>query len=199
MKPEGHIAMSSEFPDDHIVVRHRSEWRQWLEQNHLTSQGVWLVTYKKEAPEPSLGYAAGVEEALCFGWIDSRPGKVDAWRSKLYYSPRKKGSGWSKVNKERLEKLFADGAMHPSGIQKIEQAKADGSWSKLDDAHSLVIPTELEQALSALPPAADNFAAFPASARRGALEWLALAKRAETRLQRIQKIVDAAYHNKRVP
>jgi uncharacterized protein YdeI (YjbR/CyaY-like superfamily) len=180
MKPEGHITMSSEFPDDHIVVRHRSEWRQWLEHNHLTSPGVWLVTYKKDSPEPSLGYAAGVEEALCFGWIDSKPGKVDKQRSKLYYSPRKKGSGWSKVN-------------------RIEEAKADGSWSKLDEAHALIIPPELDKALNDLPPAADNFAAFPASARRGALEWLALAKRAETRRQRIQKIVEAAYHNKRVP
>ena len=173
----------------------RAGWRAWLEANHLGSTGAWLVMNRRAARD-SL-YEMAVEEALCFGWIDSTAGRVDEERGKLYFAPRKSGSGWAATNKARIVRLLADGRMAPAGLAAIERAKANGSWTLLDSVERLEVPADLATALAAQPSAAVNYAAWPMSVRKQALTSLAQARRPETRLSRIEKIVDAAFRNVR--
>lgn len=177
-----------------VEVKTRSDLRKWLFEHHLQKEGIWLVTYKK-SQEHYLPYNDIVEECLCFGWIDSLPRKLDEQRTMLYISPRKKESNWSKANKERVERLQNAGLLHEAGLQKIEQAKKDGSWSFLDDVETLLSPDDLKLALSKNTIAQKNFEAFPPSAKRGILEWIKNAKRAETRAKRIQDTVEKAAKN----
>lgn len=165
----------------------RSEWRAWLEQNHATSSGIWLVTFKKNSGQPYFSYGESVEEALCFGWVDSVGGKVDELRSMLYFAPRKPKSGWAKPNKERIVRLLEAGLMRQAGLAKIEAAKLDGSWTLLDAVEALEVPDDLEKALKGFPNASANFEAFPRSVKRGILEWIVQAKRPETRAKRIEE------------
>lgn len=176
---------------------HRDEWRAWLERNHDRSDGVWLVSYKKAAGKPTVTYPEAVEEALCFGWIDSRPGKVDDERTMLWYSPRKPGSGWARTNKERIERLMAEGRMTPAGLAKIEAARADGSWTLLDSSEAMEVPADLEAALAAHPDAARHFHAFPPGVRKNILQWISLAKKPETRAARIAETARLANDNVR--
>lgn len=158
---------------------------------------MWFVFYKKSAGRARISYDDAVEEALCFGWIDSLPRKLDAERSMLLFTPRKAGSGWSKPNKERIERLIAEGLMSEAGQEKIAAAKRDGSWSKLDAAEALEIPPDLAEAFRADETAKDNFARFSPSVRKGILSWIASAKRFETRAARVAKTVALAAQNKR--
>lgn len=142
-------------------------------------------------------YEAAVEEALCFGWIDSTAGRVDEERSKLYFAQRKSGSGWAATNKARVERLLAAGRMAPAGLAAIERAKANGSWTLFDSVERLEVPADLAAALDARQPAAANYAAWPPSIRKQVLASLVLARRPETRITRIAKVVDAAERNVR--
>ena len=175
----------------------RAEWRTWLEQNHGRAEGVWLISYKKATGKPRIEYDEAVEEALCYGWIDSKPNKLDAERSLLWFAPRKAGTGWSKPNKERVAKLLAVGIMAPAGLAKITAAQADGSWYALDAVEALEIPSDLDQALAGNPTAWRYFDAFPRSVKRGILEWIATAKRPETRARRVEETVTLAAENVR--
>ncbi|UOQ72857.1 YdeI/OmpD-associated family protein [Hymenobacter cellulosilyticus] len=175
----------------------RAEWRQWLTDNHTSSPGVWLVYYKKESGQPRLSYAASVEEALCFGWIDSHPRRLDADRSALLFTPRKPRSGWSKVNKERLVELEQAGLLQPAGLAAIARAKENGSWESLDAAEAGTVPADLAAALAAEPTAEQHFRAFSPSSRKMILTWVLAAKRPETRARRIAETVRLAALNKR--
>ncbi|HEX5827440.1 MAG TPA: YdeI/OmpD-associated family protein [Candidatus Limnocylindrales bacterium] len=177
--------------------RDRAEWRAWLEANHATSTGVWLVTWRRRSGKEPFPYEDQIEEALCFGWIDGTAGTVDDERGKLWYSPRKPGSGWAATNKARLERLIPSGRMAPAGLAAIERAKADGSWTILDSVERLEVPDDLAAALAATPGADANFGAFPPSARKQLLQWVAFAKRPETRATRIAEIVAKAARNER--
>lgn len=179
-----------------VEVRTRSALRTWLLNNHLQTQGVWLVTYKKNS-EHYLPYSDIVKECLCFGWIDSLPRKLDENRTMLYLSPRRKGSNWSKVNKEYVAQLQQEGLLHPAGLEKIEEAKQDGSWSFLDDVEALILPEDLQLALAQNKAAYDYWEAFPPSAKKGILEWIKNAKKPETRAKRIRDTVDKAAKNVR--
>jgi uncharacterized protein YdeI (YjbR/CyaY-like superfamily) len=181
--------------DNSIHPKTRADWRAWLMQNHTRKQGVWLISYKKETGKPRFDYDEAVEEALCFGWIDSKPNKLDEERSLLWFAPRKAGTGWSKLNKERVERLIEQGLMMPAGLAKVEAAKQDGSWNALDSIEALEIPPDLELALAGYAMAKQNFAAFPKSVKRGILEWIAAAKRPETRAKRIQETAQLANEN----
>lgn len=175
----------------------RAEWRQWLEGHHTRSTGVWLITYKKATGRPRIEYDTAVEEALCFGWIDSKANKLDHERAMLWFSPRKPGTGWSRPNKERVARLLDQGLISAAGLAKIEAARQDGSWSALDAVEALAMPPDLQAALDRYPAAAANFAAFPRSAKRGILEWIATAKRAETRARRIDETARLAAESRR--
>ncbi len=180
-----------------VQIESRAEWRAWLDANHESAESIWLVTFKKSSGKPYVSYDAMVEEAVCFGWIDSLRWKLDDERSMLPLSPRKPGSAWSKVNKDRVERMNAAGKMHPAGLRKIEQSKADGSWTFLDDVEALIIPDDLVAALAEYENAEENFAAFPRSVKRGILEWIKQAKRAETRSKRVWETAELASKNVR--
>jgi uncharacterized protein YdeI (YjbR/CyaY-like superfamily) len=170
-------------------------WRKWLELNHTRAEGVWLISYKKATGKPRFEYDEAVEEALCFGWIDSKPNKLDDERSMLWFAPRKANTGWSKINKARAEKMIEAGRMTPAGLAKIEAAKRDGSWTALDTIEALQVPSDLAAALAANPIAQQHFDAFPRSVKRGILEWISNAKKPETRTKRIEETARLAAEN----
>lgn len=175
----------------------RAAWRSWLSANHATASGAWLVMWRPGSRPDVVDYEAAVEEALCFGWVDSTAGRIDGERSKLYFAPRKPGSGWAATNKVRVERLIAAGRMAPAGLAAIERAKSNGSWELLDSVERLDVPGDLAAALGARGAAAANFAGWPPSVRKQALASLVQAKRPETRTERIRKITEAAARNER--
>jgi uncharacterized protein YdeI (YjbR/CyaY-like superfamily) len=186
-----------EPPENSVHPLSRAAWRAWLEANHMRAEGVWMISYKKAAGKPRVEYDEAVEEALCFGWVDSKPGKLDDERSMLYFAPRKGGSGWARPNKERVARLIAAGLMTPAGQAKIDAAIADGSWSMLDAVENLEIPDDLGAALDAYPAARANFEAFPRSAKRGILEWIVQARTPATRARRVAETARLAQENQR--
>ena len=186
-----------EAPSNSVHPLTRAEWRSWLEQNGSRAEGIWLVSYKKDTGKQRFEYDEAVEEALCFGWVDSKPNKLDDERSLLWFAPRKRGTGWSKPNKDRVERLIAQGLMTPPGLAKIEAAKQDGSWNALDAVEALEIPPDLAEALASYPAAGKYFDAFPRSVKRGILEWIVNAKKPETRAQRVAETARLAEDNVR--
>lgn len=181
----------------HVQVASRAEWRGWLAAHHAQAGSVWLVTFRKHVPDRHLPYDAVVEEALCFGWVDSLPRALDADRTMLLLSPRRRGSAWSALNKARAERMMAAGLMTSAGTETIEAAKRNGGWTKLDAVEALTVPGDLADALAARPPAAERFAAFPRSVRRGILEWIGSAKRPETRARRMDETARLAAEDRR--
>ncbi len=179
----------------------RSQWRSWLEKNHSTSPGVWLVYYKKESGKRRLHYGEAVEEALCFGWIDSLPRKLDDERSMLKFTPRKHNSVWSQLNKTRVLQLMQQNLMMPAGLASIQRAKENGSWDTLSAsdaaAEQNTIPPDLEKAFAKNKKAKTNFIAFSKSIRKQFLSWIDSAKRPETRAARITQTVLMAAANKK--
>ncbi|MDX2096671.1 MAG: YdeI/OmpD-associated family protein [Leptolyngbyaceae cyanobacterium bins.59] len=179
-----------------IYAENRSAWRTWLLENHQTSAGTWLIYYKKKSGQPSIQYSDAVKEALCFGWIDSKVKSLDEHRYQQIFTPRKPKSVWSKLNKQYIEELIAEGLMQAAGLQKIEAAKQDGSWTSLDAIEALIVPADLQQALELNTVANQNFATFSPSAKKTILFWIESAKRPETRLKRIEQAIDAITENK---
>jgi uncharacterized protein YdeI (YjbR/CyaY-like superfamily) len=179
------------------MIESRAQWRRWLGKHHARPDGLWLVTWKKTSGGPHVSYDEVVEEALAHGWIDSKSRALDAERSMLWLAPRKPRTGWSAPNKARVERLLAAKRMHPAGLAKIETAKEDGSWTKLDAVEQLTVPPDLAAALKRQPPAAAHFDSFPRSVKRGILEWIVQAKRPETRARRIDETARLARRNER--
>lgn len=185
------------LPPNAVHPASRAEWRRWLQRHHARDEGVWLVSGKLGSGQPRVAYDDAVEEALAFGWVDSKSNKLDAERSMLWMAPRKPGSGWSAPNKARVQKMIDAGRMAPAGLAKVQAAMADGSWSKLDAVEALVIPPDLADALAHSGEAARHFDAFPRSVKRGILEWIVQAKRESTRAQRIAETARLAALNQR--
>jgi uncharacterized protein YdeI (YjbR/CyaY-like superfamily) len=173
------------------------EWRAWLAEHGARSAGVWLVFWRKGSGRPLLSYDAAVTEALAFGWIDSRPRKLDEQRTMLYFSPRKRGSAWSRPNKERIARLRQEGRMQPAGEAIVAAAEADRSWTRLDDVENLTVPPDLERAFGSYPGSREQWEGFPRSTRRGILEWIVQARRAETRAARIDETARLAADGRR--
>jgi len=175
-----------------VEAETRGQWRDWLARNHATSPGIWLLTWKKSSGRPHLAYDDIVEEALAFGWVDSQPKTVDSQRSARLLTPRKPGSNWSKLNKQRVERLTAAGLMHPAGLAAVAAAKANGRWTALDETETLAEPADLAAVLDANPAARRQWDAFPRSARRAILEWIGNARTDATRQARIGRTVSDA-------
>ena len=167
-------------------------WRLWLEENHSSKQSVWLVYYKKKSGKPTISWSEAVDEALCFGWIDSTARSVDDETFMQFFCKRKLNSVWSKINKAKILRLIDDGLMMQAGYKSIETAKQNGSWEILDEVEELTIPADLEKEFKTKPGAADFFLSLSKSVRKGILQWLVLAKRPETRQKRIFEIVEMA-------
>lgn len=181
-----------------LLFKSRDEWRSWLEKNHVILEGVWLIHFKKSLGKKSLNHVDAVEEALCFGWIDSTLKKIDNERFILKYSPRKPRSIWSKINKEKAEKLIAQGKMTPAGFKRIKEAKKHGFW---DSAYTNLvkeeIPLDLETALREDTTAWDNFHRFANSYRNTYIGWIANAKTTETRKKRVSEVVKRSSNNQK--
>ncbi|MDZ4726862.1 MAG: YdeI/OmpD-associated family protein [Leptospira sp.] len=173
----------------------REAWRKWLKKNHKSEKSVWLIIYKKNSKIPSVYYPEAVDEALCFGWIDSKPNKRDEESYYQFFSKRNPKSNWSKVNKEKVSRLIEKGLMHSSGYEMIELAKQSGTWDALDGVENLTIPNELNDLFLKNKTAYKNWENFSRSSKRGILEWIMNAKREETRKKRIEETVKLASLN----
>jgi len=173
----------------------RKEWRKWLRLNHKKKDSVWLIFYKKTSPNYNLSWSESVDEALCFGWIDSTKKTIDNASYKQYFSKRKVKSNWSKINKDKIENLIDQGLMEKEGYKSIEIAKENGSWTILDEVEDLVIPEDLQQVLTNHKGSTEYFESLSKSAKKGLLYWVASAKRQETRQKRILEIAENASKN----
>lgn len=189
--------MAVPAPENAVHPLTRGEWREWLTRNYARREGVWLISYKRHTDQPRVDYDEAVEEALCFGWIDSKTRALDADRSMLWFAPRKPRTGWSRSNHLRVERLIAAKLMEPPGLAKIEAARADGSWTALDGAEALEVPPDLGGEFGKYPTAAANFDAFPRSAKRAILAWISLARTSETRAKRVAETARLAEQNLR--
>jgi len=192
--------MTAAVPHDEREQVHAetvAEWRRWLEANHGRTQGIWLVSWRAPTGRQRMTYEESVEEALAFGWIDSKARTLDDERTTIWMSPRKPGSGWSRTNKVRIERLERDGRMTDAGRTLIDQAKADGSWTLLDAVEDLLVPDDLAAAFAAYPGSRERWEAFPRSARRALLEWIVQAKRPETRARRVAETAAGAARGER--
>lgn len=175
----------------------RQSWRKWLEKNHSKSPGVWLIYYKKNSGKATVTYSESVEEALCFGWIDSTMRPRDEISFIQRFSPRKPKSVWSALNKKRIEKLSAEGLMTAAGLEKIDIAKKNGSWTSIDHVENFEIPADLEKAFSKNKKAFQNFQGFAKFRRKQLLYRLGSAKLLETRKRRIIQIIKVCKENQR--
>lgn len=171
------------------------QWRAWLQENHDTENAVWVIFYKNKSQNPIISWSDAVDEALCFGWIDSIAKPIDEEKFMRFFSRRKPKSVWSRINKQKVERLISAGLMTKKGIESIEVARENGSWTILDDAESLIIPADLETELEKKPNAKSYFLSLSKSDKKNILQWIVLAKRAETRQRRIVEIAEIAAQN----
>jgi uncharacterized protein YdeI (YjbR/CyaY-like superfamily) len=182
---------------DTLTPKNRAAWRKWLQSNHNKVPGIWLIYYKKASGTTTISYAEAVEEALCFGWIDSKAKPLDEERYMQYFGPRKANGGWSKVNKARIAQLQAAGLMAEPGQQVIDAAIANGTWTLLDEIEELVIPTDLAAAFKKSKAAHTYYDSLSRSDKRAILLWLVMAKRPETRAKRIAEVIALAKEGKK--
>ncbi|MES2836746.1 MAG: YdeI/OmpD-associated family protein [Bacteroidota bacterium] len=173
----------------------QTAWRKWLQENHLSKQAVWLVYYNKKSKIESITWSEAVDEALCFGWIDSKRISIDKETSHQFFSKRKTKSTWSKINKEKVEKFIEQGLMTKAGFASIEIAKQNGSWTILDDVEELIIPIDLEIAFKKHKGSKEFFLSLSKSLKKMLLAWIALAKLQETKQKRIDEIAESAAQN----
>jgi uncharacterized protein YdeI (YjbR/CyaY-like superfamily) len=180
-----------------VEVPDRAAWRAWLTKRHEQKEGIWLAMPRRGSGRSAPSYDEAVEEALCYGWIDSTANTLDDEWSLLYFAPRKRGSTWARTNKERIERLEAAGLIAPAGQAVIDRAREDGSWTALDSVEALEVPADLAEALAANATASGHFEAFPPGAKKQILWWVVSAKRPETRSKRIAETVRLAEQNVR--
>jgi len=181
-----------------LSIAKRVKWRKWLENNHNQEKEIWLIFYKKHSGKQKISLEEAVEEALCFGWIDCILKRIDDEKHIIRFTPRKKNSIWSKINRKRAEKMINDGKMTDEGFAKIEEAKSSGKWSS---AYTLLVkptmPSDLKRALKEKQKAWQNFNEFANSYQANYIYWVNSAKREETRKRRIEEVVARAIQNKK--
>lgn len=189
--------MSQIIPENKtLFVIDRYEWRDWLENNHDKEDEVWLIHYKKHTRRASINFEEALQEALCYGWIDSMIRRLDEHRYMLKFSPRKKRSSWSEANKKRVRILTMEGRMTPAGLTKVEEAKKNGSWHQAEDfAKRYQMPAELKESLEKEPQALRNFLNFAPSYQKGYIAWVNKAKKDETKWRRIESVVQRSLQN----
>jgi uncharacterized protein YdeI (YjbR/CyaY-like superfamily) len=178
-----------------IPAKNARAWRTWLEKHQAKAEKVWLIIFKKDSGIPSITYKQAVEEALCFGWIDSKPNKRDENSYYQFFAKRKPKSVWSAVNKKKVEELIRDGRMTAAGLAAIETAKKNGAWNSIDAVEAMEMPDDFAKALAKNKKAKTFFEAFPPGSRKIILGWIASAKQPETRRKRIEESVTLAAQN----
>lgn len=180
-----------------VEITSAAELEEWLAAHGATAGSIWLVTWKKHHPDKHVPYSDVVDIALCHGFVDSLPRKLDDDRSMLRLSARNPKSAWSKINRDKVERLVAQGRMRPAGLAVVAAAKANGQWDALAATDTLDPSTDLIAAFDRHPGAAEAFAAFPKSARRAILEWITQAKTVQTRDKRAEETARLAAEGKR--
>lgn len=187
------------IPDEResTYANNSTAWRKWLANHWDREPSIWLIIYKKDSGISSVTYNEAVDEALCFGWIDSKPNKRDDKSYYQFFAKRNPKSNWSKINKDKITRLEKAGKIAPPGFEMIRIAKETGTWNALDQVEQLIIPQDLQAAFDQYPNAALNFTQFPKSVQRGILEWIFNAKRPQTRKKRIDQTASKAEHNER--
>lgn len=173
----------------------RQHWRKWLEKNHQKEKCIWLIIFKKDSGVATVNYQEAVDEALCFGWIDSKANKRDEKSYYQFFAKRNPASKWSKVNKLKVSRLAQQGLMTKAGWDAVKVAKKRGTWTALNEVERLVVPPDLQQLLDADVQARQNWELFSRSSRRGILEWISNARKPETRQKRIAATVELASKN----
>lgn len=180
-----------------VEVTSEAELRAWLQQHHGQRDAVWMVTYKKAVADKHVTHEQVLDQLLAFGWCDGIRRRIDDERSRQLVSPRRT-QPWARSYKDRADRLVIAGTMAPAGLASVERAKASGMWDVMSDVDALEVPTDLAEALAALPPAAENYAAFPPSTRRNILRWIANARTPPTRTKRIELTATDAARNIRI-
>ena len=175
----------------------QKDWRKWLVRNHLLKQSVWLVYFKSSTKIPSISWSDAVDEALCFGWIDSTKKTIDNEKYMQYFSRRKPNSSWSLINKEKVAKLIQNNQMEKAGLDSIKTAKKNGSWTILDEVEALVVPEDLQEKISTHKDSKKYFDNLSKSDKKILLHWVFSAKRTETRQKRILEIVENSSKNQK--
>jgi uncharacterized protein YdeI (YjbR/CyaY-like superfamily) len=184
---------------EEMCFANRKDWHTWLKENCATKEEVWLVYYKKHAGKPSISYDDSVEEALCFGWVDSIIRRIDDVKFARKFTPRKAASKWSEANKKRAEKMIREAKMTPAGLAKVEIAKESGRWFRTHATKKeLVVPLYFEEALAGNKKAVDNFNRLAPSYKRNAVAWIESAKREETRERRVAEFIELLEQNKKL-
>lgn len=178
-----------------FYAKDAARWRSWLDKNTHTEKSIWLIIYRKGSDTPSVYYDEAVDQALCFGWIDSKPNKRDGESFYQFFAKRNPKSNWSRVNKEKVERLIENGQMAAAGLEMVAVAKETGTWDALNDVENGVIPEDLMAAFKSYPDSQSHFENFPRSVKRGILEWIFNAIRAETRAKRIEETARLAADN----
>ena len=179
-----------------LLVETREEWRGWLEQYHVSSPGIWLVSWKQATGKPFVPYGETVDEALCFGWIDSRVNTLDDERYMRLFTRRNLKSPWSRINKDKATRLMREGRMAEAGASVIAAAQSNGAWTMYDEIEDMIIPPDLAAALAANETARACFDNFPPSSRKNILWWIKSARKPETRAARVSKTAELAAENR---
>lgn len=187
--------MTNEKPQ--LYFERDVDWYNWLFTNHKHYKGVYLIFYKLDTNMPSMKWEEAVKVALCFGWIDSTVKSLGNGKRQQYFSKRKPKSPWSKLNKTYVEQLIAEGLMQEAGYKHIEIAKENGAWTHMDGPENLIIPEDLQKAFDENPLAYENYQGFAPSYRKKYLHWLHQAKRENTRIQRIENIINYCKNNQK--
>lgn len=175
----------------------KQQWRAWLMENHFREKSVWLIYYKKKTSIPTITWSEAVDEALCFGWIDSLSRPVDEDRFMQFFTRRKPNSVWSKINKEKVQRFIETGLMTQAGLDAINIARQNGSWTVLDEVEALIVPADLQAEFMRRPDAESFYQTLCKSDKRNLLQWLVLAKKPETRQKRISEIVEFTERNQK--
>ncbi|RYY61138.1 MAG: hypothetical protein EOO05_07510 [Chitinophagaceae bacterium] len=175
----------------------RREWRKWLKEHHQSKQSIWIICYKQSAGVPTISWSDVVDEALCFGWIDSTRVSIGDGKFVQFITRRKPKSNWSKINKDKVARLIEEGKMTKAGYDSIDIAKKNGSWKALDKVETLTIPKDLATELRSRPGSRKYFMSLSKSVRKMMLQWVAMAKRPETKEKRILEIAEAAAKSER--
>lgn len=192
------IAKKIEMCKTNIVTycpKSKADWRKWLEVNHIKQDAVWLIFYKVKSPKHNLSWSHSVDEALCFGWIDSTKKSLDDERFIQYFCKRKVKSNWSRVNKDKVITLIDQGLMQEAGYKSIDIAKENGSWTILDTVEALIVPEDLKEGFANYKGSLAYYNSLSNSAKKTLLYWLNSAKRTATRQKRILEIVENASEN----
>lgn len=185
-------------PSPELYFRNSEEWRNWLAKNHGSEKEVWIIYYKKNTGKVTISHPEAVEEALCFGWIDSKVISIDDKRYKQKFTPRNPNSVWSKINKDAVTKLIKEKKMTKYGLEKINAAKKAGTWKEAYTSKILLpLPEDLKDALSKNQVALNNFNKFAATYRNMYIGWVTGTKQKETREKRIKEVVENSLKNKR--